>query len=219
MKQVRRSGVERREQITRAALAILDEEGSGALSVATVAHRVGLAPSALYRHFPDKDAMIEDMLARLGTAIRANLERAAAESREDALAALGGFISRHVAFILENRGFPMLIFSDLVLQHPGRRATMRANFENLLHAIAGLLREGQRQGSVRADLDPPAAAYACFGLFMPPGLYWHLSGGRLDLAGVVRHNWTVFLAGIRTPEPPATRARASRRAPRKESRS
>lgn len=219
MKQVRRSGSERREEITRAALAILDEDGSGALSIAAVAHRVGIAPSALYRHYPDKDAMLEELIARLGTAIRSNLERAVAESREDALAALGGFLTRHIEFILGNRGFPMLIFSDLVLQHAGRRRTMRGNFELLLGTLADILREGQRQGQVRADVDPAATAYAFFGLFMPPGLYWHLSGGRIDLVKIVRHNWNVFVAGLRTPERPAPRARAHRRAPRKESRS
>lgn len=219
MKQVRRTGDERRDQITRAALAIVDEQGTGALSVASVAHRVGVAPSALYRHYPDKDAMVAAMLARLGEGVGANLGRAQAEGEADALAALSGLLTRHVEFVLENRGFPFLIFSDLVQQHPARRDLMRASLDHFRGVVAHLLRLGQQQGRVRADLDPESAAFAFFGLFVPPALHWHLSGGRTDLAGIVRRAWSVFHAGVREPAAPAAPARASRRAPSREKRS
>ena len=216
MKRVRKSGVERRDEISRAALAIIDEQGTGALSIASVAHRVGIAPSALYRHYPDKAAMVEDMIDRLGAGVRANLARMTAESADDAVEALSGFLNRHVQFVLENRGFPMLVFSDLVLQHPGRRAGMTESLANFRSVVGGVLVEGQRQGRVRADVDPEAAALAFLGLFMPAALHWHLSGGRTDLAGVVRRAWPIYLAGVRTSHVPAPRARAPRRAHRQE---
>lgn len=216
MKQVRRSGEERRDQIASAALAIVHEQGTGALSIASVAHRVGVAPSALYRHFPDKDAMVEHMIARLGAGVRANLERAAAEARTDAVAALGAFLTRHVEFLLEHRGFPMLVFSDLVLQHRGRREAMVATLDHFRGVLGQLVREGQRQGTVRSDLDPEAASFMFLGIFMPAGLHWHLCGGRTDLVGTVRRAWSIYLAGIRAPRVPAVRARVPRRAHRQE---
>ena len=211
MKRVRKSGVERRDEISRAALAIIDQQGTGALSIASVAHRVGIAPSALYRHYPDKAAMVEDIIDRLASGVRANLERMEAESADDAVEALGEFLNRHVQFVLENRGFPMLVFSDLVLQHPGRREGMAGNLANFRSVVGRVLAEGQRQGRVRTDIDPEAGALAFLGLFMPAALHWHLSGGRTDLAGVVRRAWPIYLAGIRTPHVPAVRARSPRR--------
>ncbi len=209
----------RRDQIARAALAIVHEQGTGALSIASVAHRVGVAPSALYRHFPDKDAMVGHMIARLGADVRTNLERAVVEGQADAMRALGDFLSRHVEFLLENRGFPMLVFSDLVVQNPGRRALMLATLDHFRGTIAGLLREGQRQGQVRGDVDPEAGAFSFLGIFIPAGLHWHLAGGRTDLAGVVRRAWSIYHAGIRAPRTPAIRARAPRRAHHQEKRS
>jgi AcrR family transcriptional regulator len=219
VKRIRRTSVERRDQIALAGLAIIDERGTGALNVASVARRVGLAPSALYRHFPDKDGMVAHMIARLGAGIRANLERAAAEAGEDAIEALRTFLDRHVAFIQENRGFPMLIFSDLVLQHPDRRRVMLGNFAHFREVVAGMLRLGQRQSRVRADIDPETGAFAFFGLFMPVALDWHLSGGRTDLAGTVRGAWSIYLTGIRAPRRSPTRARTRRRVHRQEKRS
>lgn len=216
MKRVRRSGEERRDQIVRAALAIVHEQGTGALSIASVAHRVGVAPSALYRHFPDKDAMVDHMVARLGARVRANLDRAHEQSRTDALSALGEYLTSHVELVLENRGFPVLIFSDLVLQHPGRRARMLANLDHFRDTIAAVVREGQRQAAIRSDVEPEAAAFTFMGLFMPAALHWNMAGGRTDLAGTVRRAWSLFAAGLRPRHEPSTRARAPRRAHRKE---
>jgi AcrR family transcriptional regulator len=218
MKRVRKSGVERRDEISRAALAIIDEQGTGALSIASVAHRVGVAPSALYRHYPDKAALVEDTIERLGAGVRANLELMAAESADDAVAALGAFLNRHVQFVLENRGFPMLIFSDLVLQHPGRRANMSERLAEFRSVVGRVLAEGQRQGRVRADVDPEAGALAFLGLFIPAAIHWHLSGGRTDLAGVVRRAWPIFLAGISASRVPAALVRTPRRAQRHQER-
>ncbi len=199
MRQTRRSGEQRRDEIVQAALGIVAEQGAGALSVATVAHRVGVAPSALYRHYADKEAIVQDMLTRLGVGVRANLESARADSERDALEALGDLLSRHVQFILTNRGFPMLIFSDLVTQNAGHRALLLANLTHFRDAVADILRAAQRQGRVRQDLDVESAAVAFFGLFMPPGVFWNMSGGRFDITGQVRRNWAIFAHGISTP--------------------
>ena len=47
----------RREQIAQAALDVLAELGPAELSMARIAERMGLATSAMYRHFPGKDAL------------------------------------------------------------------------------------------------------------------------------------------------------------------
>jgi AcrR family transcriptional regulator len=215
MKRLKLSGEERRGQIVRAALAIVAEQGAGSLSIAAVAHRVGLAPSALYRHYPDKDAMIADLLRRVGEGIRANIERAVAEAPEDPLAALGALLQRHVQFVVENRGFPLLLFSDLVTQHPERRRTLLENLDRFRGGVADILREGRRQGLVRPDVNPEAGALAFLGLFIPAGLYWHLAGGRFDITGHARRAWALYLAGIRAPEPSRTSRRAPLRARRR----
>ena len=46
----------RQEQYVQAALGLVAADGLKNLSVARVARRMGLVPSALYRHFPGKDA-------------------------------------------------------------------------------------------------------------------------------------------------------------------
>lgn len=59
----------RREEILDAALDIADEHGVDAVSMRTVADRVGVTPMALYRHVKDKAALLDAMVGRLLTAL------------------------------------------------------------------------------------------------------------------------------------------------------
>jgi AcrR family transcriptional regulator len=51
-----------RERIFSAAKAILDREGIQGLSIRKVAARAGVSPMAMYRHFADKDALLNALM-------------------------------------------------------------------------------------------------------------------------------------------------------------
>ena len=191
-------------------LAILSEQGTGAVSVGAVASRVGVAPSALYRHYRDKGAMVTDTMERLGAGLASNLALARAGA-DRPLEALGELLARHLDFVRENRGFPMLVFSDLVLQDPQRRQRALEVMAGFRATVADLLRAGQLQGLVRRDLDVATAAYVYMGLFIPAGIQFHMSAGRFDLAAHARRAWPIFLAGVRAV-PRSTSARGTGRA-------
>ncbi|WP_419656085.1 transcriptional regulator, TetR family [Desulfosarcina variabilis str. Montpellier] len=53
----------RHDQIAEAALDLVRSEGTRGLNVAAVAKRVGLVPSAVYRHFKNKSEIIDAVLA------------------------------------------------------------------------------------------------------------------------------------------------------------
>ncbi|WP_405865978.1 MULTISPECIES: TetR/AcrR family transcriptional regulator [unclassified Streptomyces] len=59
----------RREEILDAALAIADEHGLDAVSMRSLADRVGVTPMALYRHVKDKAALMDGMVGRLLAAL------------------------------------------------------------------------------------------------------------------------------------------------------
>ena len=47
------------DRILRAARALFEREGSGAVSMRRVADAVGITPMAIYRHFPNRDALLK----------------------------------------------------------------------------------------------------------------------------------------------------------------
>lgn len=196
----------RRGQIARAVLAIAAEGGLADLSVAAVARRVGLAPSALYRHFPSKEAMLETMLERLGAQLLENVERARAEAR-DPLDALERLLKLHVSIVRESRALPLSLLSEGFFHSPRRRARLLHVIGRYRRAIAGLVLEAQALGLVRRDVAADTLAIMFIGLLQPAAFLWHLSAGRFGLTSHTRRAWAVFHTSIHTPRAPARRVR------------
>jgi hypothetical protein len=148
--------------------------------------------------------------------VGANLERARADA-DHPLEALSDLLVRHLDFVRENRGFPMLLFSELVLHNPDRRRHALELMAGFRATVSDLLTLARRRGLVRRDLDVATAAYVYMGLFIPAGVQYHMSAGRFDLAAHARRAWPIFLAGICAPSRSAaarrTRGHASNRPP------
>ncbi|MGH8216943.1 MAG: TetR/AcrR family transcriptional regulator [Steroidobacteraceae bacterium] len=51
-----------RDRIFAAAKSVLDREGLSGLTIRKVAARAGMSPMALYRHFADKDALLNELM-------------------------------------------------------------------------------------------------------------------------------------------------------------
>lgn len=66
----------RSEQILDVAQALLDEDGASALSMRTIAARVGIRAPSLYRHFPDKAAIEAALQERALTDLASTLTAA-----------------------------------------------------------------------------------------------------------------------------------------------
>jgi AcrR family transcriptional regulator len=197
----------RREQIAQAALDLVSGAGMGALSVGAVARRVGIAPSALYRHYPSKEAMLDATLELIRTRIESNV-RAAREATADPLEAIGRLLELQVRLVRENRGIPHIMFSeDLYFRRPDRKRRLYAIVAGYAGRVAEMVRAGQRAGSIRADLDPETAGVMFFGLFQPGAVFWHLSDGGFDITRHTRRAWSIFSASIRAPAAPPPRPR------------
>lgn len=92
--------------------------GMGILSVAAVARQVGLVPSALYRHFRNKDEVLDEALGLIQCKLKNNVA-AVREDNYNAMKQLHDLLMRHVQLIREYRGIPQVMFSqDFCLNHP-----------------------------------------------------------------------------------------------------
>ncbi|NIQ01450.1 MAG: TetR family transcriptional regulator, partial [Nitrospinaceae bacterium] len=58
----RRGSESRKDQILQAALGLVATQGLQGLNMAALARRVGLVPSALYRHFKGRDEILDAVI-------------------------------------------------------------------------------------------------------------------------------------------------------------
>ena len=74
---------------------------------------MGLVPSGIYRHFKNKDEMLDAVLDRVEQRLLANV-KASRDEHADALDCLKDVLMRHIRFLREGKviSVPRMIFSE-----------------------------------------------------------------------------------------------------------
>ncbi len=190
----------RQEQILAAALEIVSAKGMKGLNTGAVARRVGIVPSALYRHFRDKEQMLDGLLALIEERLLANVQDARRETACP-LAALESLLKRHVRLIRENAGIPLVIFSEEVYGADSQRKTrVYRILQRYLERVEALFAEAQRAGLIREELVPGDLSVMFLGLVQPAAILWHVSDGGFDVTRQADRAWRVFREVIQNGE-------------------
>lgn len=191
----------RQEQIAQAALDLVAANGLRKLSVAAVARRIGLVPSALYRHFKGKDEIVDATLALVQRRLLEFAKEAEGQGA-GALEHLRSLLERHVNLIRENRGIPQIIFSqDFFAGHPLRRKVVMEGLQRYLAQVAKIIERGKASGEIAASVDSDAAALLFLGLIQPSALLWQISGEKFDVTRQARQAWPLFAQALTSGKP------------------
>jgi AcrR family transcriptional regulator len=186
----------RQEQIVAAALELIGAEGVYALSIAGIAERVGIAPSAIYRHFKSKDEVLDGVLALLKNRLLGNIAHVRKEV-PDALPRLRLLLMKHAYMLNENRAIPHVVFSDgIYTGHPDRKAAVADILTRYAAGIERIVWEGIEDGAIRADVEPATTAILFIGLILPAAVIWNVTDGKLDMMAHVEAAWPAFLRSI-----------------------
>ena len=193
----KRSREARREQIAEAALEVIARHGTRSLSVGAVARRIGIVPSAIYRHFRGKEEILSAAIGRMGERLLETAGRAAG-GEGDTIPRLRNLLRDHVRAIREGYAGPRIVFAEGIdgggVSH---RMEVYHVIRRYLDRVAGILRQGQRAGDLRGDLDPEATAVHFLGLIQPAATLWYLSAGKFDVLMNAERSFEQFADAIR----------------------
>ena len=182
----------RQDQIATTALALISRRGLRALNVATLAKEVGVVPSAIYRHYPSKEAVLDAVLKLIRQRLFENVETVRHDFAS-ALERLDQLLQRHIEMILSNRGMPRVVFSEEIFSgQPARRRRVFQMIQAYLEKVAEIVREGQRQARIRPDLPPETVAEMFLGLVQTASILQLMSDGRFDAAKYRKAAWQIF---------------------------
>jgi len=186
----------RQEQIAEAAMDMIAAGGLTALSVAGVAERVGIVPSAVYRHYKGKEAVLDAVLDLLRSRMLANVEAVRAET-PNALDRLRSLLVRHMTMLVENPAFPHVVFAHFSqADHAERWSGLHETMCAYLQQIARIVEQGQQDGMIRNEIPPRTAAVMFIGLVLPAAMLYRLSGGEFSPKAHVEAAWPVFMRGV-----------------------
>lgn len=183
-------------------MSLIAREGVKGLSVAAVARKVGVVPSALYRHYKGKEEILEATLALVKELIMENIRSVQKESSSP-LEQLRLLMIRHLEMIQEFQAIPRIIFSDEVsASKPLRRTVLFKIVKGILMQVARLVAHGQRLGQIKPKLDPQTVSVIFLGLVQPPAIIWYLSQGSFDISKHMKKAWPLFKKAVQVEATP-----------------
>ena len=187
---------ERKSQIARAVLEHIASHGLKGLSMAAIAHRIGVVPSALYRHFRGKEDMLRAVFDQVGANLERNLDQVCAE-HADPLERLHALISLNARLVREFHAIPRVMFAEGAYSESAqRKVRVYEVIRQYLARVNAIVQEGQAAGRIRPDLDSQTVATFFWGLLPPATVLWYVSEGRFDVTRHVERSWELFLDAV-----------------------
>lgn len=148
----RKSSSERREDVFRAVFRIIGERGVTSLTTTVLAEEVGVTTGALFRHFPSRDAILQDAVEHA----LVKIEETFPPRDLSPLDRVVGLARNRVRLFGSEPGLAWLVRSEQAyLTMPAGaverlRGVVKRSAAYLLQAI----RDGVSQGSIRDDIEP-----------------------------------------------------------------
>jgi TetR/AcrR family fatty acid metabolism transcriptional regulator len=154
---------EKRRAILHAAVRVFAEKGYHGCRIADVARAAGVAYGLVYHYFQNKEELLESVFAEqwgiLISALKAIDEGPGTASEK--IASVFAFVFD--VFKTAPAAVRVLILEVTRTPHSLRAGSTRETFERAVQTVADVIRQGQRDGELRTDLDPVVAAAGVLG--------------------------------------------------------
>ncbi len=149
---------ERRAVIVNSVIELAATQNPSKITTAAIAKHMNLTQGALFRHFPNKDAIWQAVMEWVAERLLAKIDRSI-RGIDSPLAAMEAMFMSHIEFVVEHPGVPRMIFGELqrTEETPAKRMvqTLIQRYGERLHH---LIDKGKDNGELQPSLDSEAAA-------------------------------------------------------------
>jgi TetR/AcrR family fatty acid metabolism transcriptional regulator len=189
----------KREKILDAAIIEIAQLGYYQTTVSMIARRAGIADGTIYLYFRSKKDILISIFDRA-------MERFISEGRQQlgkragAAGKLRRVVDLHLGLLGEDRDLAVIFQVELRHSLHFLDLFSRSRIREYLEIIARLVREGQRDGDFRADLDPALTAKAIFGVLDEMATDWILSRRNTRLGIKAKAIADLLLQGLKRHE-------------------
>ncbi|GAB4363093.1 MAG: TetR/AcrR family transcriptional regulator C-terminal domain-containing protein [Deltaproteobacteria bacterium] len=158
----RSGGATKRQRILRAAIRIFSQRGFFNSKVSEIARAAGVADGTIYLYFKNKDDLLISLFEeKMGEVVAGAKERVA--MGDGPLDRLRIFIENHMDLLIREAGLIEVLQVELRQSNKFMKEYVPVKFLEYLDVLGGILEEGKRDGTFRADLNVKTARRAIFG--------------------------------------------------------
>lgn len=155
---------QRRQQILEALAQMLEDNPGDRITTARLAQQVGVSEAALYRHFPSKAKMFEELIQFIEDTLFQRIALVLQE-QETAAARCGHILQLLITFAERNPGISRVLTGEALT---GETARLRHRVNQVLERVETQLRQVLREAELREQLRPllplPEAANLLFSM-------------------------------------------------------
>ena len=176
----RKSTEVRKEEIVRAALAIVEHSGLDKLNINDIAAKAELVPAAIYRHFTGREEIVAALVEYIDKRLKNNLSQVNTVTGTP-IAKLKILFEMHVALLKEEAAIPRVLYYILSSDRtPELKASMMSAVGFYVQQVKKMLIQGQEKGEISPDIDVMAAAMMFLGMVQPLAIMSQVNKDVLD---------------------------------------
>ncbi|MFC5302578.1 TetR/AcrR family transcriptional regulator [Azospira restricta] len=187
---------ERKATTVEAVIDLAGRQNPSEITTAAIAKHMNLTQGALFRHFPNKDAIWHAVLAWVAERLLERIDRSA-RTAGTPLAAMEAMFMSHVGFVAEHPGVPRMLFGEL--QRPGPSPAKRV-VQTLIgqyrERLNRLLAAGVASGELAPGLDVEAAGTMFIGSIQGLVMQSMLAGDVRSIRDDAPRVFAIYRAGI-----------------------
>jgi AcrR family transcriptional regulator len=146
-------------QILAAAERVFSDQGLRAASLRAIAAEAGCDPALIYYHFESKEAMFLALLDRIFPPLHEALVDLATQDHRPTAERLWEVLQLYHRHMGHHVGLRAIIRGELMRGAEGLQPQIAQRILRNAEQVARILREGQRRGELRSDLDPRLATF------------------------------------------------------------
>ncbi len=189
---------ERRQVTIETIIELAGEQNPAEITTTAIAKRMGLTQGAIFRHFPNKDAMLQAVMEWVSKRLLNRIEKAI-QAKSSPLEALKSLFMTHVSFIEEHPGIPRMLFAEL--QRAGdtipKRVT-RTLLQRYGERLNGLLEAGKACGEIDRQLNNKAATTLFIGTIQGLVMQSLIAGDTNHMRRNAAEVYEIYQRGIRS---------------------
>jgi len=187
---------ERRNVTVEAVVDLAGKTNPESITTAAIAKHMNLTQGALFRHFPNKEAIWQAVMKWVAERLMARIEKAA-KGIDSPLETMQAMFLAHVTFVSEHPGAPRMMFGELqgAKATPAKRMA-QAMLKQYAVRLHDLIEAGKARGELRADLDSEAAATLFIGTIQGLAMQSLIAGDMSHMVQDAPRVFAIYRRGI-----------------------
>lgn len=190
---------ERRNVTVEAVIELAASTNPGEITTAAVAEQMGVTEGAVFRHFPNKEAIWKAVMAWVAEHLMDRLDRST-EDIASPVEAMQAMFLAHIGFVADHPGAPRMLYGEL--QGPKKTPAKRLA-ETMMKDYAARLRQlielGKARGELLSTLDDEAAVKLFIGTIQGLVMQGLMSGDMAKTRADAPRLFAIYRRGIDFP--------------------